>query len=194
MPLQCRKAARTPSRWWTSTHRAPCQRGTPPAAKRLGEDGGGIRLSGVTGWRLSTELDRLRGGVDYVIVDSPPHAETDAKAAIRAADMILVPVQPSPMDLWATKPTLDVARREKTPARVVLNRVPPRGNLVDEVIAELDAMELEVTKARLGNRQAYASSMMKGLGVVETSGRSLAAREIEALADEIAAFASKGGQ
>ncbi|EKV28436.1 Chromosome (plasmid) partitioning protein ParA [Caenispirillum salinarum AK4] len=159
---------------------------------RLGEDGGGIRLSGVAGWRLSTELDRLRDGADYVIVDSPPHAETEAKAAIRAADVILVPVQPSPMDLWATKPTLEVARKEKTPARVVLNRIPPRGKLVDQVLEEIQAMELEVTAARLGNRLPFASSMMEGLGVVETSNRSLAAQEIRALADEVKAIAKKG--
>jgi chromosome partitioning protein len=159
---------------------------------RLGEHGGGIRLSGVAGWRLSTELDRLRDTADYVIVDSPPHAETEAKAAIRAADLLLVPVQPSPMDLWATKPTLEVARKEKTAARVVLNRIPPRGTIVDQIIAELHALDVEVAEARLGNRLAFASSMMDGLGVVETAARSTAAQEIRALAEDVKHIAGKG--
>lgn len=156
---------------------------------RLGEEAGGLTLKGVAGWRLSTEIDRLKNAADWIIVDSPPHAETEAKAAIRAADVILVPVQPSPMDLWATAPTLEVARKEKTTARVVLNRLPPRGKLVETVQEELARMDLAVTEARLGNRLAFASSMMDGLGVLETSGRSAAAKEIRALADEVAALA-----
>lgn len=159
---------------------------------RLGDEAGGLSLSNVAGWRLSTELDRLRDTADFVIVDTPPHAETEAKAAIRAADVILVPVQPSPMDLWATVPTLEAARKEKTPARVVLNRLPPRGTLVDQVMAELERMELDIATARLGNRIAFASSMMEGLGVLETSARSTAAREIKALAADVAQTARKG--
>lgn len=160
--------------------------------ERMGEDAGGLRLSDVSGWRLGTELDRLRGSYDVVIIDTPPHAETEAKSAIRAADVILVPVQPSPMDLWATQPTMDVARKEKTPARIVLNRLPPRGNLVDAIVGEIEALELPVAGTRLGNRVAFADSMMTGQGVVETAGRSTAAREIKALADELLAIAKAG--
>lgn len=159
---------------------------------RMGEDAGGLRLSDVSGWRLGTELDRLRGSYDVVIIDTPPHAETEAKSAIRAADVILVPVQPSPMDLWATQPTMDVARKEKTPARIVLNRLPPRGNLVDAIVGEIETLELPVAGTRLGNRVAFADSMMTGQGVVETAGRSTAAREIKALADELLAIAKAG--
>lgn len=156
--------------------------------QRLGEDAGGLTLKSLAGWRLSADLDRLKRSADWVIVDSPPHAETEAKAAIRAADVILVPVQPSPMDLWATVPTLEIARREHTTARIVLNRLPPRGRLVETVLEELARLEVPVTEARLGNRLAFASSMMEGMGVVETASRTLAAKEIRALAEEIAAI------
>ena len=50
--------------------------------------------------------------------------------------LVLVPVQPSPMDLWATKATLDLARAERVPALLVLNRVPPRANLTEAMLAK----------------------------------------------------------
>jgi chromosome partitioning protein len=59
-----------------------------------------ITLSDVSGWRLAGELDRLRGGHAIVLIDSPPRIDTDAKLAVRAADLVLVPVQPSPPWIW----------------------------------------------------------------------------------------------
>ncbi|MEH0072090.1 hypothetical protein V6L77_20295 [Pannonibacter sp. Pt2-lr] len=50
----------------------------------------------------------------------------DARPAIDAAELVLVPVQPTPVDLWATGQTFQMAKREDTPAFLILNRVPPR--------------------------------------------------------------------
>ena len=61
-------------------------------------------------------VERHARETDFVIVDSPPHAATEARIAVRAANLVLIPVQPSPMDLWATKATLDLARSERVPA------------------------------------------------------------------------------
>ncbi|WP_413203552.1 ParA family partition ATPase [Rhodospirillum sp. A1_3_36] len=151
----------------------------------LGATGCGLHLSDVAGWRLATELDRLRDTHDIVVVDTPPHAETEAKAAIRAGDILLVPVQPSPMDLWATTATLELARKEQTNPLLVLNRMPPRGKLPELIEAKLRADELPIAKARIGNRTAFAASMMDGRGVLETNRRSRAAEEIQALTDEV---------
>jgi len=139
----------------------------------------------VPGWKLSSEIDRLKGSSDIIIVDTPPHAETDARVAVRAASLILVPVQPSPMDWWATKPTIDMAQKEKTRALLVLNRLPARGKLGDAIRAKIAEASLPVATASLGNRTAFATSMMEGKGVAETQPRSVAAAEIAALAAEI---------
>jgi molybdopterin-guanine dinucleotide biosynthesis protein len=81
----------------------------------------------VTGWRTAAEVERLAKTYDIVLIDSPPHAATEARIAVRAAHQVLIPLQPSVLDLWATKATLDLAAEEKRPAQLVLNRVPPRG-------------------------------------------------------------------
>jgi len=156
------------------------------------QDAGGIHLSTVSGWRLGNELDRLRKDFDVVLVDTPPHAESEAKAAIRTAELVLVPVQPSPMDLWAIKPTLAAATREKTAALIVLNRMPPRGKLKDQVLQRLEEDGLPLAETLLGNRVAFAASMMDGKGVTETANATPAAKEIRALVTEIQARVNGG--
>ncbi|MBB4285341.1 ParA family partition ATPase [Roseospira goensis] len=150
-------------------------------------DGVALHLSDVAGWRLGTELDRLRHRFDIVIVDTPPHAETDARAAVRAGDMLLLPIQPSPMDLWATQPTVHMAETENTAALIVMNRMPPRGKLPDILLERLLEEGLPIAHTKMGNRVAYAASMMEGKGVVEYQPSSTAAREIGALATEVLA-------
>ncbi|MCA1909247.1 MAG: ParA family protein [Magnetospirillum sp.] len=151
------------------------------------ETGAGITFLQASGWRLSTELDRMKRDLDLILVDSPPHAETDVRIAVRAADLILVPMQPTPLDLWATQPTLDLAKKEKSAAIVVFNRTPPKGKLVDAVKAKILQAEMPVAETVLGNRVAFAASMMEGKGVVESNPRHTATKEIKALAAEIGA-------
>ena len=122
---------------------------------------------------------------DLVIVDSPPHAETEAKIAVRSADLVVVPVQPSPMDVWATLPILEMAAAEKVPALVVLNRVPPRANLTEDMVKELRALHAGVARSRIGNRVIFAGALSEGRAVGELQPKSRAAQEIGALAKEI---------
>jgi len=154
--------------------------------------GGNLSLSSFTGWRTQSAVEKLASANELVLVDSPPHAETEAKIAVRAASLVLVPIQPSPMDLWATEPTLALAKSEKRPALLVINRAQSRsklGEALSERIAELGA---EVAKATIGNRIAFAASMLEGGGVVETLPNSKAAQEIDALAKEIMRRLSRG--
>lgn len=151
----------------------------------VADDGGGITLARISGWRLSAELQRLRRSCDVVLIDSPPHAETEVRIAVREADLIVVPVQPSPMDLWATQATLDAARKENSQAVMVFNRTPAKGRLVDAIRRKVAEMEVAVAATSLGNRVAFAASMMEGKGVVESHPRQTAAKEVRALADEI---------
>ncbi len=152
---------------------------------RLGDAGAGLLVTQVKGWRSRGEVEALARGHDVVLVDSPPHAETEARIAIRAADLVVVPVQPSPMDVWATRPTLELAAAEKVPALLVLNRVPARANLTEDMLAEAKRLGARIAKARIGNRVAFAAALAEGRAVSETQPRGRAAQEITALAKEI---------
>jgi chromosome partitioning protein len=74
----------------------------------------------VTQW-----VDDRVGSADLVVIDAPPHAETEARIAVRVARLVVVPVQPSPLDLWATAETLKMAQDERRRPLVVL-QIGPR--------------------------------------------------------------------
>lgn len=153
--------------------------------ERLGEGAAGLEVASITGWRVAAEVERQARRHDLVLVDSPPHAETEARIAVRAATLVLVPVQPSPMDLWATRATLDLARAERVPALIVLNRVPARAALTATMLKEAAALGVPLARTRIGNRVALAAALAAGQGILEAAPKSPAAAEIAALAAEV---------
>ncbi len=159
-------------------------------AETIGDAGAGLLGNSVQGWRVAGEVERLARAHDIVLVDSPPHAETEARAAIRAAHLALVPVQPSPMDVWATKPTLELARAERIRAVAVLNRVPPRARLTERMRTALADTGAHIAETSIGNRVALASALAEGRAVGERQPRSRATTEIRALAEELLELAS----
>lgn len=144
-----------------------------------------IGFSDVSGWRLRAELDRLIKTHDAVIIDTPPQVDTEAKLAIRAAGLVLVPLQASPPDLWAAQGTVQLAEAEGRKLRLVLNRAPASSRLRMQVEREAAAAGYEWLDSTLGNRAGFANAFAQGLGVVEAAPKSVAAQEIMALLREI---------
>jgi chromosome partitioning protein len=153
--------------------------------ERLGAGGTPLEALAVSGWRVAAEVERQVRAHDIVLIDSPPHAETEARIAVRAGRIVLVPVQPSPIDLWATKPILDLARTEKVPALLVLNRMPARAKLTGILRDAFEALDVPVADTQIGNRVALAAAINEGQGILEYAPSSTAAHEIGALAEEV---------
>ena len=137
-----------------------------------------VTCSGVS---LGAEISRLKRTHDFIVIDSPPHADTEAKNAIRYANLVVIPMQPSPLDLWATQATLKMAKKEKVPVKMVLNRVNPQAKLSQRMRDEMKDLSL----CLFGNRVAFASALLTGKGITELAHSSVAAEEMETLADEI---------
>lgn len=144
-----------------------------------------LTFSDTSGWRLPAELERLKRSHDMVLIDSPPHLDTDARVAVRAADIVLVPIQPSLPDIWAAEGTLKLAADERRPAHLMFNRTPPTSKLRDAIAADLAARGLPLLRSALGNRAGFAHAFAAGLGVTEAAPRSTAAAELRALLDEL---------
>lgn len=145
----------------------------------------GLEFSTASAWGVSYECEKLRKINDLVIVDTPPKVDADLRPALREADLVLIPVAASHVDLWATDGVLDLIAREGRAAMVVLNRWKAGTRLAEEV-AQAAEDKAKLAVARLGNRVVYAETLGQGLAAME-AGRSPARAEVAALADEVAA-------
>ncbi len=139
-------------------------------------------------YRALADIRQASRDHDIVLVDCPGNASNLLEAAIRSSSLVLVPCQPSTMDVWATDAIVKMAAKERIHCAVVMNRVPARGSAAESAVRMLDAAKTEVLDARIGNRVAYASAFGKGHTALSMSGNSIAKQEIEALRNEIEAF------
>ncbi len=137
-------------------------------------------------WGARYEAKELADAHDVVIIDTPPKMGIDGRPAIEVADLVIVPVSPSPVDLWATEPTLAMAAQEKKPAVIVLNRASARTRLTGEMREALSKLECRCAETIIGNRVAFAEAMGEGMSATEWRPSAPAAREVAALAAEIA--------
>jgi chromosome partitioning protein len=119
---------------------------------------------------------------DVLILDTAPHAESTALEAARLADLVLVPCQPSIMDLRAMRKTVDLLKLVQVPAFAVLNSVSSSGTVADEAAEMIEgSLGLAVCPVRLGDRIAYNRSLITGQTALEFEPHGKAAREIEQL-------------
>ena len=153
--------------------------------RRFGELATGLGFRTASGWGARREARSLARDYDFVVIDTPPKAAMEMKPAMEAATLIVVPVQPTPVDLWATEATLEMASSEDDAAVLVINRVPPRARLTAEMVEVMKDFDARAAKARLGNRVAFASSIGEGSTVLETEANGKAAEEVAALAKEL---------
>lgn len=154
-------------------------------ARRDGVGVEGLDFSTASAWGVSYECEKLRKTNDLVIVDTPPKVDADLRPALREADLVLIPVASSHLDLWAVDGVLDLISREGRAALIVLNRWKSGTKLAEEVAIAAEG-KAELAKARLGSRVTFAEVLGQGRGVSEGP-RTAARTEVEALADEVLA-------
>lgn len=151
------------------------------------------RLFGVLGLARETlhkELPDLARETDHLIIDGPPRVAGIARSALLAADLVLIPAQPSPFDGWASSEMLrllDEARifRPELRARMLLNRCAARTVIARETAEALADQDPPMLASRIGQRVAFADAARTGRLASESDTGQMATRDIEALADEL---------
>jgi chromosome partitioning protein len=135
--------------------------------------------------RLGRTIESAKkNGVDFLVIDTPPHADAAAREAIKVADVVLVPTRTRAFDLAALEPLADLVTFAKTPAYVVLNAVPAGASvLAEDARKAAGALGLAICPVELGDRAAFHRSSAKGETASEIDPEGKAAQEVEALWD-----------
>lgn len=139
---------------------------------------------------LHHEAPRLSLNFDHLVIDGPPRVYEVARSAILASDVVLIPLQPSPYDVWAAKEIVDLLReagsfKENLKSAFVINRKIVNTAIGRDVAEALSGYDVPILKSQICQRVAFAESAAQGKTVLETDPQSRAAQEIRALAAEI---------
>lgn len=136
---------------------------------------------------LESRLAGLNGQYDFVVIDCPPAIESsNVTAAILNAQVLLIPVLPSPMDFWASVRIEEMVERVRLRnpgirAFIVLNQIEARSQ--ETALAEF---AVPVLRQRLSRRASYRSAVLEGCSVYELGARgATAAGEIENIIEEV---------
>ncbi len=128
---------------------------------------------------------------DFVVIDGAPQAHDLAVSAIKAAQFILIPVQPSPYDIWATADLVELVKQRieitdgALKAAFVISRAIKNTKIGAEIEEALAGYELPVLASRITQRVSYPSTAAAGTTVLDREPNGEAADEIRALAAEI---------
>jgi chromosome partitioning protein len=142
---------------------------------------------------LARDLPTVAQPYDWVVIDGPPQLAGISAAAVRVADVVLIPVQPSPFDIWSCADLVDIldARRTVTDglphAAFVVSRAITNTKLSNQISDALEAYGLPVLKSRTTQRIAYPTTAASG-HTVFSDPSSLASQEIEAIREEVEAM------
>ena len=135
--------------------------------------------------RLAAELQRCaEAGTHLAIVDTAPRAGSDngAQVAAKQADLVLIPVRSSVLDVEAAADTAARVRAvTAAPVLALLTACAPRGQDADQVAAALAGVGLQVAPVRIGHRVALARSLLGGQVAQETEPGGRAATEVAAV-------------
>jgi chromosome partitioning protein len=139
---------------------------------------------------IHKEIDLVGKGYDHVIIDGPPRVTELARSAIMASDLVVIPVQPSPYDIWAADEVvklIEEARiyKDNLKAVFVVNRKIANTAIGRDVGEALAAYPIPVLSATITQRVVYAEAAAQGKAVFELDENGPATREMTAVTTEL---------
>jgi len=153
--------------------------------KYYGENDIGIDFYNFDIRSLSDEIKKIKRKYDFIIIDSPPAITFETIQIIKVSNGVFVPVLPSPLDLMATLPFLQIAREEKKKPLIILNRVMPRARLTEAMIIRLRYSGAKIARSRISSKVIFAETFAVGRGVIDINVTSDAAKEVINVGNEI---------
>ncbi|MFI3217226.1 MAG: ParA family partition ATPase, partial [Methylococcales bacterium] len=139
---------------------------------------------------IHKEIAQIGQGYDHIIIDGPPRVTDLVRSAIMAVDIVLIPVQPSPYDIWAADEVVKLIAeasvyKENLKSVFVVNRKITNTAIGRDVGEALSTYNTPVLNASVTQRVVFAEAAAQGKSVFEMTAQGLAAQEIEAIKNEL---------
>jgi chromosome partitioning protein len=139
---------------------------------------------------LHKDVPQLAAQQEIVIIDGPPRVNELARSAIMASDKVIIPVQPSPYDIWAADEIVKLIQetmiyKPSLESFFLINRLVANTAIGREVHEALKDYPFPVYQTSISQRVVFAESAAAGLSVTEWAPKSAAAKEIKAFAQEV---------
>jgi chromosome partitioning protein len=149
-----------------------------------------FRVVGLAKPVLHRDVPQLGADYHYVIIDGAPRNYEVARSAIAAADMVLIPVQPSGADFWASRETVNLAKemqgfKDAQKSAFVVSRKIGRSTLGRDIADALAEFGIPILRAATTQRVIYAETLTAGSTVIEQQPQGPAAHEIYAILAEL---------
>ena len=140
--------------------------------------------------QLSKELKTVSRRYDHIVVDSPPAIEDITRAAIEVSNLAIIPIAPSPLDIWSSKETIALVntlgkKYRKLNAKILIYRKIPGTRLGKEAREAMGSYDLDILSTEISQRIVFVEAMIAGLSVLKYAPKSIAADEIRSLCKEI---------
>ena len=145
--------------------------------------------------KIHQEIVQVGKGFDHIIIDCPPRVSDLARSAIMAADVVLIPVQPSPYDIWASEEAVRLVEeagvyKPNLKSAFMVNRKIINTAISRDVKDALAAYPIPVLDASIAQRVVFAEASAAGKAVYEVGETCPAANEVETLKNELMEFAA----
>lgn len=143
---------------------------------------------------IHKEIAQIGQGYDHIIIDGPPRVTDLARSAIMASDIVVIPVQPSPYDIWAAEEVvklIEEARiyKDSIKSVFVVNRKITNTAIGRDVRDALAAYPVHVLQASVAQRVVFAEAAAQGQAIFEVPAAGPAVAEMEAVAAELMEYA-----
>jgi chromosome partitioning protein len=124
------------------------------------------------------------------VIDPPPAIETITRSVIEVSHLAIIPITPSPLDIWSSNETVRLVKQLQTRlrrliVRILIYRKIPRTRLGREAREAVETYNLEIFKTEICQRIAFVEAMISGLSVGQYAANCKAAGEIRQLTGEI---------
>lgn len=148
---------------------------------------------GIPSNTLHKQIKLLKPDYDYIVIDGPPRVYDVAKACIASSDMVIIPIQPSPYDVWSAEEIVNLVKEvqdtlvgyKRVEMAFVINRKIANTLIGNDVEEALKKYDIPVVSTPICQRVAYAETVGRGTSPIEEDPDSVAGKEMKKLVEEV---------